>query len=191
MEKRIFFTSDPHWGHANVIKYANRPFHNVDEMNTTLIKNLNQTVGVADELYILGDFIFGTVDKAVGILSQIKCQNKHFIFGNHDETMRDHRIKSFFKTMSEYKEIYVPDATASKGKQMICLMHYPMIEWNKGHRGSWMLHGHTHGNLKYPGDLKNNRITDVGVDCWNYKPVSYEELKELFKNRVDIKHHGD
>lgn len=183
--------SDPHFYHNNVIKYSNRPFSNIEEMNGTLLKNINNTVGVDDELYILGDFIFGNPTKAEAILSQIKCQNKHYIFGNHDETMHDARISKFFKSMSYYQEIYIEDKDAPKGRQMICLMHYPVLEWNRAHRGAWMLHGHCHGNLILPESLKNARIKDVGVDCINYKPISYEEIKILFKNKEDIKHHGD
>lgn len=183
--------SDPHFYHKNVIKYSNRPFADVDKMNATMIQNINNTVGVDDELYILGDFIFGSPTKAVSVLSQIKCLNIHYIFGNHDETMESEEVRRFFKSMNDYKEIRVPDKDCERGYQMICLFHYPILEWNRGHRGSWMLHGHCHGNLKYPESLKNCRITDVGVDCWNYTPVSYEQLKEKFKNCQDIKHHGD
>jgi calcineurin-like phosphoesterase family protein len=187
--KRTFFISDTHFFHKNVIKYSNRPFDHVDQMNATLIKNINQVVGENDELYILGDFIFGNVQKAVGVLSQIKCQNIHYIFGNHDETMESEEVKRFFKSMQDYKEIRIPDKSCEQGYQMICLFHYPILEWNRGHRGAWMLHGHCHGNLKYPESLKKCRITDIGVDCWDYYPVSYEQLK--FKDCEDIKHHGD
>ena len=186
-----FFTSDPHFYHKNVIKYSNRPFENVEEMNQILIKNINAKVGETDELYFLGDFIFGSTNKAIEVLSQIKCKNLHYIFGNHDETMYDPKLLQFFKSMQSYLEVVVPDSETERGKQMICLFHYPIAEWNKGHRGSWMLHGHCHGNFKYPEMLKNKRILDVGVDVHNYAPVSYDEIKNLFKNCTDIKHHGD
>ena len=142
-------------------------------------------------ILVIGDFIFGDVKKAVNILRQINCQNLHYIFGNHDETMYSPEIKHFFKSMQDYKTLKVQDPDTDRGSQMICLFHYPIGEWDKGHRGSWMLHGHCHGNFKYPEMLKNCRITDVGVDCWNYFPVSYKELKAKFKNCQDIKHHGD
>ena len=187
--KQYYFLSDPHFFHKNVIQYSNRPFHNVDEMNWAIINNINEIVKPDDELYILGDFIFGSVERAEEILSVIVCKNLHYIFGNHDRDMDDPRLKRFFKSMGPYKEIKVPDEKG--GSQMIVLCHYPILEWNKGHRGSWMLHGHCHGNLKYPDTLKNKRITDVGVDCWNYKPVSYSQLKSLFKKCEDITHHGD
>lgn len=190
-DKRFFFMSDPHFYHTNIIKYSNRPFKNVDEMNSTLIKNINITVRPQDELYVLGDFLFGDVKRAEGILNNIHCQNKHYIFGNHDDTMFDPSLKRFFKSMQDYKVIYIKDSSAYKGKQMICLFHFPILEWDKGHKGSWMLHGHCHGNLTYPESIKNCRIADIGVDCWNYTPVSYEELKFKFKNCENITHHGD
>ncbi len=190
-KENTFFMSDPHFYHANVIKYSNRPFPNVDEMNETMIQNINKKVGENDTLFILGDFTFGNPNQAILVLSRINCKNKFYIFGNHDKPMFDSKIKQFFIEMTNYKEIYIEDLSLEFKKQHICLMHYPILEWNKAHRGSWMLHGHCHGNLKIPKELEKARITDVGVDCWNYTPVSYQELKEKFKNCKDIVHHGD
>ena len=56
--RKIFIYSDPHFGHKNVIKYANRLFSNINEMNSQLIKNFNKVVGHDDVVYILGDFSF-------------------------------------------------------------------------------------------------------------------------------------
>ena len=54
-----------------------------------------------------------------------------------------------------------------------------------------MLHGHTHGNLNYPKELINKKIIDVGIDCNNYMPFSYKDIKSIMKNRENIIHHGD
>jgi len=179
--KETFFTSDLHLGHFNIIKYSNRPFTDIEQMNNTIINNINEVVMPEDDLWILGDFFFGTAAKAKDFLQRINCNNLHFTFGNHDKEMRKEEIRGFFKSMDEYKEIKIIDPSTNL-PQNICMMHFPILEWNQSFRGSWMLHGHTHGNMKYPEMLSNHKIIDVGVDRWNYYPVSYTELKKLFKD---------
>ena len=58
----IFFTSDNHWQHANMIKYESRPFKNVDDMDTQMIDKWNKKVSKNDSVYILGDFAFGDAE---------------------------------------------------------------------------------------------------------------------------------
>lgn len=188
--QNIFFTSDNHFGHKNVIKYSNRPFDDVEQMNRQLIENINKTVKADDVLFFLGDFMFGKPHQAINTLNQIVCQNKHLIIGNHDEDLvEDKSFRHCFNSVQDYLEIKVKDNDVERGVQKIILFHFPILEWNKGHKGSWMLHGHTHGNLKIPDQLKNKRILDVGVDCHNYCPVSYTAIKKIFKNCEDIQHH--
>ena len=79
----IYFTSDLHFYHDNVIKFANRPYKNSEQMNQALIKNWNDKVGANDEIYILGDFTMKGAELATEILSQLKGK-KHLIKGNHD-----------------------------------------------------------------------------------------------------------
>lgn len=57
MEWRVY-SADHHYGHLNIIRFCDRPFMNVEEMDETLIKNWNDTASVNDEVYILGDLIF-------------------------------------------------------------------------------------------------------------------------------------
>ena len=188
--QNVFFTSDLHLGHKNVIKYSNRPFADVETMNRILLENINKTVGPNDTLFILGDFIFGKPKQAINALDQIVCQNRHLIIGNHDEDVLESKeFRDCFTSIHDYLEIKVKDSSLERGVQKIALFHYPILEWVAGHKGSWMLHGHTHGNLTIPDQLKNKRILDVGVDCQNYKPISYNEIKVKFKNCEDIIHH--
>jgi len=185
----IFFTSDTHFGHANVIRYSNRPFKDAREMDDEMIKRWNATVGNNDVVYHLGDFAFAQPDRIDVILRQLNG-HKHFLNGNHDKTMRKLDLKQYFETVGDYREINVPDKDGPyHEKQMIVMCHYPMISWNKAHHGSWMLHGHCHHNLKYPF---RGRIVDVGVDGWDYKPVSYDQIKEHMKKVTDpefLDHH--
>lgn len=175
-----FFTSDLHFGHANIIKFCNRPFLSVDHMNQELIKNINSTVGLDDTLYILGDLAFMQESEIIKILNQINCKNLHFIDGNHDKKIRnDSGIKRYFKSYDVYKEINV-------NGQHIILFHFPLLEWNAGHRGAWMLHGHTHGTLVLPERLQDKKIVDVGVDVWDMKPVSFNDLTIYMHDKKNI-----
>ena len=80
----IYFTSDLHFYHENIIKSVNRPFKNAEQMNDTLIKNWNNKVQPHDEIYILGDFTMKGYTFATTILYQLKGK-KHLIKGNHDK----------------------------------------------------------------------------------------------------------
>lgn len=80
----IYYTSDLHLGHANVIRHCDRPFADADEMDAALINNWNAKVHRNDTVYIVGDFLFRAKRPAEGYLSSLKGK-KHLIIGNHDK----------------------------------------------------------------------------------------------------------
>lgn len=85
----LWFTSDLHFGHENIIKYCNRPFINAVEMNRILINNINERVHSNDDLYILGDFVLikdNSKELALEMFNSINCRNKYLIKGNHDRS---------------------------------------------------------------------------------------------------------
>src|ERR1017187_5897154 len=201
----IYFTGDTHFGHGKIIKYCDRPFRtyfpqkpippdydgdeidwnmdwkaSADKMDETLIQNWNARVQPDDTVYHLGDFVFMGEIQAGKILDRLNGQ-KILIFGNHDKTIkRSKELREKFISCCDYLEINVSEGGE---KQMIVLSHYAMIVWNKSHLNSWMLHGHSHGTLKYPFQMK---IMDVGTDCHDYAPVSYEDVKQAM-----LKHKGE
>lgn len=79
----IFFTSDLHFFHNNVIEFCKRPYGSVEHMNEELIKNWNTVVGERDHIYILGDISFGKDAQTQEVLDRLKGI-KHLIVGNHD-----------------------------------------------------------------------------------------------------------
>lgn len=169
----IFFSSDHHFYHRNIIVTCNRPFIDIDDMNNALIQNHNMKVTNDDIEYFLGDFIFkNDVNAVIRILKQMNRQ-KHFICGNHDKIMYDDRIREQFVsfTPNSLKEIRI-------GNKYITLSHYAMFVWNKSHHNSLNLFGHSHGMLS---QFENSQQLDVGVDCWDYAPVSLDEIKEKLK----------
>lgn len=192
MSKKLF-TSDTHWGHANIIKYSIRPFKDVDEMNEALILNWNREVAPEDEVYHLGDFGFANADKLDKIITRLNGK-KHLIWGNHDQTiMNNKELQKHFVWCRHYHELSIP--MGDKYPLKIVMFHYPILEWNKGHHGAIHVHGHTHGNCAYPwkkvgpNGVVAAKILDVGSDVQNYRPITLERVIELVKDQPSIQHH--
>lgn len=177
----IWFTADTHFNHANVIEYSKRPFADLAEMTETLVANWNSVVERGDTVFHLGDFALSWGKKHAelvdGLLSRLKGQ-KWLIKGNHDrdEVTRSKR----WHMVKDYHEVKVSD-------QRIVLCHYALRTWNQSHRGSWMLHGHSHGSLADIG----GKILDMGVDCWAYRPIAFEGVAFAMSQRpiVSVDHH--
>ena len=85
---KIFFTSDTHFNHANVIKYCGRPFGSAEEMNREMIERWNAVVGPEDTVYHLGDFVLGKFVEAPMFLRQLNGARKILIRGNHDRGIK-------------------------------------------------------------------------------------------------------
>jgi len=159
----IYFTSDIHFGHENIIKYCNRPFSSVDEMDDTLIKNWNSKVKPNDEIYVIGDFSFQAPSKYLPLLNG----KKYLVLGNHD----DRKVMEQTNSWVWIRDYYELKLQVNGQKQMIALFHFAMRTWNKQHHGSWHLFGHSHGGMPPHG-----KSFDIGVDCWNYFPLSLDEV---------------
>ena len=176
---KVWFTSDPHFLHANIIKYCNRPFISTDEMNYKIIRNWNSVVKKDDIIFCLGDFALGRETDCTEILKQLNG-HKVLIKGNHEKTVmsKAYNRDLFEGGIYELLEISVDDEEVSDSFQPIVLCHYPMITWNRSHRGAWQLFGHVHGTLDNNPALSSNQI-DVGVDSHNFEPISYQRVKEI------------
>ena len=171
----IYFTSDLHFYHKKVIKYAKRPFDSVEEMNEKLIKNWNNRIKSEDEVYILGDFTMKGAEYAAEILRKLKGK-KYLVKGNHDSfAMQETFDRSLFEWMKDYFELQY-------NNQTFIMFHYPIEEWNHFFRGAIHLHGHQHNGSEYNTLNKEKGLKkyDVGVDANYMKPVSIEEIIEFF-----------
>ncbi len=168
-----WITADLHLGHANIIKYCNRPFTSVQEMDGVIISNINKVVMPDDTLRIVGDFSMSSnFDVILKYRQRINCEDIILIKGNHDY-LRDSQYRQIFNQVLEYEEL-------SHNTTKVVLSHYAMRVWNKSHRGAWHLYGHSHGALPDNGD----KSFDVGVDCWNYKPLSMKEIEKEMSTRT-------
>lgn len=153
----IFFTSDLHISHKNILKYQpNRPWKSIQEMNEGIISNWNSTIGPTDEVYILGDFAFAQPSIQIAILKRLNGK-KYFVSGNHDD-MTSEELQNEFVWIKDFYELNhtFPDGV----KQKIVMCHYALRMWNKSHRGAWNVYGHSHGSLPPVG-----KQLDVGIDA--------------------------
>lgn len=181
-----FFTSDSHFGHANIRVYepeSRGHFATTEDMDAALIQAWNKVVKYDDQVYHLGDFAFAPEDRVLRILDQLAGQ-KFLIFGNHDQKIRKSKaLQQKFGWCREVHEDKYDD-------QRVIMCHFPMMVWNKSMHGSYMLHGHCHGNLRYPFKA---RILDVGVDNVGFEPITMREIKRRIGNVEPhtIDHHGE
>jgi calcineurin-like phosphoesterase family protein len=174
----IWFTSDHHFGHKRIIELAKRPFASVEEMDEEMIHRWNQFVEPGDMVYHLGDFAFAD---HTPYLSRLKGQ-KRLILGNHDHSNRVNKAKGW-ATVDSLLHVTLPDSTP------MVLCHYAMRVWSRSHHGAIHLYGHSHGNL-----MGDSQSCDVGVDRWDFYPVSMDEIRERIAvegpRRVEPDHHG-
>ena len=192
-EQKIWLTGDSHFGHANIIKYSNRPFKNSEEMDETIIRNINDRVQSKDTLYHLGDFAFarGTDEKAQiqAYRDRINCKNIILILGNHDPHTSTDQPKPWLRDI--FTEVYVrmKIKVPYKGEiQKIILDHYAGRVWNTSHYGCWQIFGHSHGSLP---DDPNSLSMDVGVDCHDFCPIDIDYIGERMAKKTfkPIDHH--
>lgn len=155
---QTFFTADTHFGHANIIHYCNRPYSSVKEMDEALIENWNSVVGPKDEVFHVGDFSFSNQPR--DYFNRLNGR-KVLVFGNHDSRATKDLPWANVARLLELK---------FHGLK-VTLCHYAMQVWNHSHHGAIQLFGHSHGQL-----AGNRQQLDVGVDCWNYTPVTLEQI---------------
>ena len=164
-----FFTSDLHFFHNNVIRFCNRPYSSVEQMNDALISNWKSVVKPDDHVWMLGDISFGNYDQTTGVLNQLPGI-KHLIVGNHDRKGRPDKLfnrdwERHFVDRHDYYRLKMKE-----GKFVLC--HFPFASWERNY---YNFHGHVHSLAGY----KNKwRQYDVGVDANNYTPILLRDAME-------------
>lgn len=182
----IWFSSDFHLNHVNIIRFCNRPFANVDEMNRELIARHNAVVQKDDLVYNLGDFSMS--EKIVPEALRQMNGKIILIAGNHDKCHPTHGHKAEAAKL-RYLEYGFAEVHFEMRVEPFLLNHMPYLskddsgyearysEYRPKDEGSLLLHGHQHNRF---GNVRR-RMIDVGVDGWNYSPIKYETLLEIAK----------
>lgn len=164
----IYYISDLHLGHSNIINMCNRPYSDVEQMNEDLINKWNNIVKKNDIIYLLGDFSMKlSNEKSLEYLKRLNGI-KYFIKGNHDkwsflkEAKERGLIQDYFDS---YKEI-------NDNGRFVILCHYPLVTWNGMYRNSFHIYGHVHQNIVEP----ITRRYCACVEITNYEPKTLDEL---------------
>ncbi|MBI4064548.1 MAG: metallophosphoesterase [Elusimicrobia bacterium] len=161
---KIFFTSDTHFNHTNIIKYCGRPFESVEEMNREMIGQWNAAVGQDDTVFHLGDFALGEASEWPKIFQQLNGAKKILIRGNHDRAVKKMIEVGFAEVHSELEW------------NGWLLKHKPFKTPKK------LLCGHIHERWRRLGWAIN-----VGVDVWDFTPRTIEELVQAEQSSSEYK----
>lgn len=188
-KNKLWFMSDLHYNHENVIKFNRRPFENVKEMNWHIEQELINKVGPGDILFDMGDLFWKTDETTMkNVISLASPKEWYKILGNHDNynVYRKSYIGTLFTLLSDILEINV-DHEGRNYRLTLC--HYPMISWNGKARGTLMIHGHCHGNIDNINTESTDLRVDVGFDGILAKKtgsflISFEDILEYMKEKA-------
>lgn len=195
-----YFTSDPHYGHHNVIGFCNRPFRDVFHMNETMISNWNDIVTPEDTVYILGDFSMSF--HYVTTCAPRLLGNKILIAGNHDHVHSGHKKSNKPEKHANMIQEYVKygltpapeEGRITLGNVEFKVSHFPF--WNAEYKDTRyqqlrpkdenipLLHGHVHQHWKAVKTTKGTVQINVGVDVWDYKPISEAQILETYEEAL-------
>jgi calcineurin-like phosphoesterase family protein len=167
----VWFIADFHLDHFHILRYCDRPFPNVQDMNRAILDRLNQRVKPNDTLYFLADFCMGTRERTVQFRTQIHFRRIFAVPGNHDKQVR--KLTQEFHLLDDLAEVSV-------NSQRIVLCHYAMRVWHHSPRGPWHLYGHSHGRL--PECL--SRSMDVGVNTHDFCSWHFDEIQSRMAAKV-------
>jgi calcineurin-like phosphoesterase family protein len=186
MRGTTWYTADLHLGHQNIIRYCDRPYRSVDQMNADLVARWNATVAPEDTVWVLGDVAMGQIAATLPLARRLHG-TKHLVAGNHDRCWAGHGARAKdsvqmyrhagFETIRSAHEIDLD------GRRVL-LHHFPYegdshdddryVQWRPDDEGDWLFHGHVHTKWR-----QNGRMINVGVDVWDLAPVAQDTLLAL------------
>jgi len=169
----IWFSADLHLGHENIIKYCNRPFKTLDDMNNKIIQNWNSRVKNTDIVYHIGDFCFkgglqGSITGSKYWEKQLNGKIIHFS-GNHD---KNNSLKNVLKSGKMHY-----------GGKNLHLQHIPPKEKDYGSNVDIILCGHVHEKWKSKIEF-GIPVVNVGVDVWNFYPINIQEIMKYIVQKT-------
>ena len=178
-----YFISDLHFGHKNCLAFDNRPFNTIEEHDDFIIRAWNETVGIDDDVYILGDISWYNSTKTIEIFKRLNGK-LHLMKGNHDKTiLKNAELRSLFVEIADYTELFIDKNTS------IVLCHYPIPCFNNHYYGWYHFYGHVHNSFEW-NIMENNkrqlielynkecRMFNVGamMSYIHYKPRTFEQI---------------
>jgi calcineurin-like phosphoesterase family protein len=185
----VYFTADQHHNHNRIIQYCRRPFATVEQMDATLIHRFGTCVTPEDIVYDLGDFALcggGSVahvaDRLRGLLEQMPCKQRYLYLGNHDNR-RASRRAGWTDVFTGAETVRVMWGTLRM--QLCHRLDWPSLNKYDG-VVDVILHGHRHRDAFGRVQHVTPRLVtiDVGVDAWNFAPVSAHQLGVLARREL-------
>ena len=163
---KTYFIADTHFNHYNIIKYCNRPFTNVKDMNKTIIDRWNNVVKRDDIVYHLGDFALDNFEEISNFRKQLNGRI-FLVLGNHDT----YNIKRYYE--AGFDKVYDTPIIYS---DYFILSHRPIfINENMPYAN---IFGHVHNNAVYETVTKYSYC--VSVERIDYQPISFNDIvKEI------------
>jgi calcineurin-like phosphoesterase family protein len=195
----VWFTSDLHFGHKNIIKYENRPFDSVDEMNEAIIYLWNDCIHEDDTVWILGDVAMGKITDSLPLVERLNGI-KRLVPGNHDRCWSGHFERGqgdkWYEWKKRYEAVglsvqqsveYIVGMRSDPDRGPVMMSHFPYSGESGGKpfdrypgtpdKGDWLLHGHVHGAWR-----QNGKQINVGIDAWGGQPVSQTVIEYMMRN---------
>lgn len=169
--RKVYICSDSHYSHKNICRGVTnwrtpdgsipidqtRDFQTIEQMNETILNNINNVVGQDDVLIHLGDWSFSGIENIQKFRDRIICKEIRLILGNHDTHIENNRdnVQELFTSVNHYTRLQYKNKT-------FVLFHYPIASYDGLNKGHIHLHGHVHlpTNLRFGKGKK----MDVGMD---------------------------
>lgn len=184
----VWFTADLHLGHQNIVRYCDRPYRSVEQMNTDLVTRWNDRVAPGDTVWVLGDVAMGQIAANLPLARRLHG-TKHLIAGNHDRCWAGHGAKAA-RSVPMYRDAGFATVRTSAEVELAgrrtLMNHFPyegdshdedrFVAWRPTDEGEWLLHGHVHTTWR-----QNGRMINVGVDVWDLAPVPADTIAELIE----------
>ena len=166
---KTYMIADLHFGGENIIRYENRPFQSVEEMERALIENWNSIVAEEDTVFVLGDFSSGQRAEQDGAILKRLRGTKILIMGNHDTHRTPEEWRSLgFAECSQWPIVF---------REFFLLSHEPLyLNRNMPYAN---IYGHVHGNVTYQTVTEQSAC--VSVERIGYTPVDFESLVQRMK----------
>jgi len=174
----LWFTADTHFGHTNIIRYCQRPFASVQEMDAQMVERWNTVVSPDDTVYHLGDFTLKGWDGFAAYVQRLNGRLR-ILPGSHDHPWLARFAPGAVSSLTgEPAEVLpplvsleLPELRIGRYAQVLVLCHYALRVWDRAHYGAWHLYGHSHGTLPAWG-----LSLDVGVDSHDFRPINLDEV---------------
>lgn len=186
----VYFTADLHFGHRNVITYCSRPWNSVEEMNEGLVARWNATVRPEDTVYVLGDFSMNAGD--MELYTPRLNGTKVLVVGNHDMCFQLKQQQVDRYIAAGWTEVIHAAMCCMIGPHAVNCSHFPyqydhpdqperFTDKRLPDTGMPLLHGHVHGHWLTRRSDKGTLMINVGVDVWNYCPVSEKQIQAILE----------